>query len=70
MAGIFHQAPPLSDAAMFAEIAGDGLQRIELEVVRENPPRDALPGDLGRCGIERALELTWGSHTSRCHACH
>jgi len=41
---------------MFAERAGDGLQRIELEVVRENPQRDALPGDLGRCGRSRALE--------------
>src|SRR5262245_26401704 len=40
---------------MFAEIAGDRLQHLELDVVRETPPRDWLPGDLGRCGISRAL---------------
>jgi hypothetical protein len=56
MGGIFHQAPPLPDAAMRAQRARDGVQSIQTQAVRENAQGDALASALGRRGVQRALE--------------
>jgi hypothetical protein len=56
MGGIFHQAPPLPDAAMRAQRARDRLERIQTQAVREDAQGDALAGALSGGGVHRALE--------------